>query len=505
MGQPEDGVEDSGSLPLLPRITRDKEPPAELFRTPGADGVPYITLTIGDHLETWPLHSRVFRHYLERRLYLATGRFPPAHTTRAALGILTGEALFHGPERSVWTRVAEHPGGIYLDLGDPAWRAVAITSQGWCVVRCPTVKFRRARGLLALPDPIRGGRIDELRAFLNLATEEDYRLVTTWLLAALRPHGPYPVLVLQGEPGAAKSTAARVLRMLCDPNTSPLRASPRDMRDLMIAATNSWLMCFDNLDHVPPWLSNALCRIATGGGFATRRHYTDDGEVLFDATRPILLNGIEELATRGDLLDRALIVQMPSIASSHRRPELLFWEDFHRARPTILGGLLDALVHALAILPSVRAGCLPRMADFVRFGLAVERAFGWPAGAFLAAYGANREAGHEIALEASLLAGPVCALVRRTGRWTGTAGELLSALAELGDESTRRRREWPKTPTALGGQLRRLAPTLREAGVEVRFQRAARSRTITLEPIERTVPTSSTLSAPSAGGGQVLS
>ena len=80
------------------------------------------------------------------------------------------------------------------------------------------------------------------------------------------------VLVLHGEQGAAKSTTARVLRRLCDPNTAPLRAAPRGVRDLMIAATNSWPFCFDNLEHLPPWISNALCRLATGGGFATRRH-----------------------------------------------------------------------------------------------------------------------------------------------------------------------------------------------------------------------------------------
>jgi hypothetical protein len=265
----------------------------------------------------------------------------------------------------------------------------------------------------------------------------------------------------------------------------------------MIAATNGWLLCFDNLDHVAPWLSNALCRLATGGGFATRRNYTDDGEVVLDATRPILVNGIEEVATRGDLLDRAIILHLPAIDEANRQPEAVFWEEFRKARAQILGALLDALVCSLAILPNVRLRTLPRMADFVRFGVALEQALGWPQGAFLGAYGANRDAVQELTLEASLVGGPLREFVRRTGDWTGSASDLLDALTQLVDEPIRRRREWPKTPTTLGGQLRRLAPTLRNVGVDIAFHRAARHRHITLRRVDRPAPASSASSASS--------
>jgi len=281
--------------------------------------------------------------------------------------------------------------------------------------------------------------------------------------------------------GAAKSTTARVLRQLCDPNTAPLRAAPRELRDLMIAATNGWVICYDNLDHLAPWISNALCRLTTGGGFATRRHFTDDGVVLFDAMRPIVMNGIEELATRGDLLDRAVILYLPPIPAERRQTEAAFWEAFGVAWPGLLGGLLDALVGALAVLPSVTLPWLPRMADFARFGVAGERALGWPPGAFLATYRANREAAHDLTLEASLVAGPLRDFVRTLGAWTGIATDLLDTLTQRVGEPIRRKREWPRTPTALGGQLRRLAPTLRTAGVEVLFHRGARYRTITLQ------------------------
>jgi hypothetical protein len=462
------------------RVALEGEHRAELFHTPGTDGIPYATIVMGGHLETWPLHSRRFRHYLAQRFYQATGRMPSAHATQVALDVLTGEALFRGPERPVFTRVGADASAIYLDLGDSTWRAVTITPSGWRVMRHSPVKFRRPRGMLPLPPPIPGGLLHALRPFVNVANDGDDRLLVTWLLAALHPQGPYPILVLHGEQGAAKSTTARVLRELCDPNEAPLRAAPREVRDLMISAANGWVVCLDNLDHLAPWLASGLCRLATGGGFGTRRTYTDDEEMLFDATRPIIMTGIEELVARGDVLDRAIILHLPAIPPARRQTEAGFWAAFKQARPALLGGLLDALVGALAFLPSVRLREFPRMADFARFGVAVERALSWPPGAFLAAYGANREAAHDLALEASLVADSLQNFLETTGAWTGTATDLLDALTTAVAEHVRRKREWPKTATALGGQLRRLAPTLRTVGVEITFNRAARRRTITL-------------------------
>ncbi len=111
-------------------------------------------------------------------------------------------------------------------------------------------------------------------------------LVIAWALAVLRYYGPYPILVLAGEQGSAKSTFSKMLRALLDPNTAPLRALPREDRDLFIAANNGHLLSFDNVSGLPAWISDTLCRLATGGGFAVRQLYTDQDEALFDAQRP---------------------------------------------------------------------------------------------------------------------------------------------------------------------------------------------------------------------------
>ena len=164
-----------------------------------------------------------------------------------------------------------------------------------------------------------------------------------------------------------------------------MRTTPRNERDLVIAATNSWCVAFDNISTLQPWFSDASCRLSTGGGFSARELYTDTEEVLFDATRPQLFNGITEVATRPDLLDRALVVTLPPIPEERRRPEAELWREFEEARPRILAALFDAVSGALGAVEDVRLEGNLRMADFAVWSTAAEGALGWEPGAFMTA------------------------------------------------------------------------------------------------------------------------
>ncbi|MCA1558439.1 MAG: hypothetical protein LC731_07870, partial [Acidobacteria bacterium] len=414
-----------------------------------------------------------------------------------ALGVLNGKARFDGPECEVYTRIAEHEGAIYLDLCDETWRTVRITSDGWEITHDAPVKFRHNKGMLPLPEPEHDGQIDLLRSLLNV-TDDDLPLVLAWLVSVYRPNRPFPVLALHGEQGSAKSTTARILCNLIDPNKASLRSEPRDERDLMIAATNRWLVALDNLSRVQTWLSDALCRLATGGGFATRELYADSDEILFDAMRPVLLNGIEELATRSDLLDRAIILNLPSIPEEKRRSEADVWREFEAARPSILGALLNAVSHAMRNLEYVRLDRLPRMADFALWATAAEEGLGISPGAFMNAYTGNREAANDLALEASPVAAAIIAFVEREKSWTGTATNLLKELNAFAGDEAQKQQGWPKRGNVLSGLLKRLAPNLRAAGIEyARLSRTGQkgSRQLRLEQAGNSSSASSVSSA----------
>lgn len=440
----------------------------EFFHTP--DGEAYASAVVDGHRENWPvIPGSEFETWLIHQVYAKTHDAPSKQGLAQALAQFKARAIMDGLEHSVFLRTAECGGRSYLDLGDKDRTVVEIDNQGWRLVSKSPVRFRRAPGMRPLPRPMRGGNIERLRQFVNVS-DADWILVVAWLLVSLRPKGPFPVAVLQGEQGSAKSTTARVLRSLVDPNAASLRSDVRDVRDLMIAATNGWIITLDNLSNIPAWLSDALCRVATGGAFATRELYSDKREVLFDAQRPIILNGIEELATRGDLLSRYLLFRLPRIPEANRRPESEFWSAFDDAQPSIFGSLLDALVIAMRILPQVKVTTLPRMADFALLGTAAEVAFGWTEGAFMAAYKENGRLGHETALDASPIT-PCLYELLDGGYFEGTAQQLLTTLMDIADRYHNRGISLPKSANRLSNMLHRLAPNLRANEWEIEFFR----------------------------------
>jgi hypothetical protein len=464
---------------------------AELFHT--ATGTAFADVAINDRRETWPIHSNRLRAWLRRCHYEATGTALDAAAIRSTLDLLETRALFDSPERAVHVRVAEHAGHIYLDLGDERWRAVEIGLDGWRVIGFPPVRFRRPAGMLPIPAPERGGSVEALASFLNLPSRNDFVLIVAWLLAALRFGGPYPLLAISGEQGSAKTVLSKLLKSLVDPNVAPVRAPTREERDLMIAANNGYLLAFDNLSGLPFWLSDALCRLASGGGFAVRQLYTDDQEVLFQAARPILLNGIEDVISRPDLADRAIFLTLPPIGETQRRPEAELWREFEIARSRILGALLDAAAHGLRSLAGQggRPRGLARMADFAHWISACEPAL-WPPGTFTRAYAGNRRAVIESVIDGDPVASRVRDMMARRSTWTGTAGELLLHGAEYSGDGLWASTGWPKNPRALAGRLRRAQPGLRSLGIDIVFSREGRAgtRTITMSwNVERTVCT----------------
>ncbi len=450
------------------------------------DRTPYASFP-GTHgaTETHRLNSKDARLALQRMYWQETGRVPRTQAIQDALAILQAEAIFDGGTRTVFLRVAGHGGKVYHDLCNEDWDVAEIDADGWRIrpsKECPVV-FRRTRGMLALPRPLPGGLIEDLRPFLNAKDDVTFVLETAWLVGALKPQGPYPILNIHGEQGSAKSTALRVLRSFVDPSKAALRGQPRSLDDLMLDAQNSWVVAFDNLSSIPQWFSDGACCLSTGGGSSARELYTNDEQILIDVQRPMGTTGIAEYDTRPDYIDRSIVTVHPPITDDDRQDEETFWAEFERKRPYILGAILTAVSAALRNGPTTYLTKKPRMADFAKWMTAAEEGLGWEPGTFMAAYATNRQEATDLALESSALAGVLRAFVAERGEgqeWRGTAGELLTLLTAKADEATRALKEWPSKPLALSNALRRIAPELRAAGINVTFIRTGRKRLISL-------------------------
>jgi hypothetical protein len=450
---------------------------SELWHTSDAA---YATIRRDGHREHWPLRSKGFRQWLAKLFYDAEKKAVGSQTMQDVLGVLEGKATFEGPTYARCLRVAEHEGRIYIDLADDAWRAIEVDAVGWRIIDDPPVRFCRPARILPLPVPARDGSLALLRRFVNVV-DEHWPLVLGWLAISLRPTGPYPILRTKGEQGSAKTTQARVLRSLVDPSDCPTRGAPGSERDLMIAAENGWVCAFDNLSHLTPELSDALCRLSSGGGFGVRTHYENAEETVFHSARPIIINGIEDVGTRSDLMDRSLIVELPRLANEARMPEKVFDCEFEKVRQRIFGGLLTALSMALKNLPAVEQSktAWPRMADFAQWVVAAEPALGLERGAFLQAYLSNRETANQTALESSPVVAAIMVSLNRTGgMFRGTATQLHSTIS-FGQDT--RAKSWPKNARALSGVLERLAPNLRQSGLIVEHERDGNNKVWRIE------------------------
>lgn len=455
----------SQSSSLLGIVTTLQEEGMELFHDPS--GVGFATVSIDGINKTLPIRGSDFRNLLRRTLYKSDGRSTSVQALDDALGTVEGIALFDGQQHEVNLRTAvDAQGCFWLDLGNEAWQSVKITADGWEVVKQSGVKWRRPGGMRPLPVPIKSGNWRKLFELIPLPEHEQI-LVIAWLLMAFNPSGPYPLLILQGEQGTGKSVLTRILRGLIDPNVAPIRTVPRNEHDLIIAANCGWVIAIDNLSGVQPWLSDGLCRLSTGGGFAARSLYSNDDEHIIEATRPCIINGIDDMAARPDLADRAIILNLEPISKSKRLSEKKLFAAYEAARPAIMGVLLDAASTAIRMLPHTSIDDLPRMADFALFVTAAESAL-WEQGTFMRTYSYARDDVVAAGLDGSPIVQAIRQLMVNRTEWTGTATYLLSALQV--DEQTRRLNLWPKTARALSNALRRIAPPLRSDGIDISFQ-----------------------------------
>jgi hypothetical protein len=234
--------------------------------------------------------------------------------------------------------------------------------------------------------------------------------------------------------------------------------------------------------------------LATGGGLSKRALFTDDDEIIFNVVRPIVANGIEELTTRSDLLDRSLMVTLPTISEDRRKSEKEYWAAFDKIAPRALGALLTAVSTALRRVDDVRLEKLPRMADFALWVTAAEPALGLEDGEFMRAYTRNREGANDLAIESHPVAKAIVAMMDTRGEWEGTATELLVVIEGAVDEATRKQKAWPKAANKLSAAVRRVAPNLRSAGIEVwigsggRGKSKARTLTLVRKDLQSIVP-----------------
>jgi Domain of unknown function (DUF3854) len=468
---------------------------ATYFHT--ADKIPYADIWIEGNRHTYPVRSKAFRLWLSGEYLNSTEKGIGSQTLQDTLSTLEAIAIFRGETRQVYLRTAEQQGKIYIDLGTPDWKAIEVDSSGWRLVSDPPVRFWRPESLLALPYPVEGGSLDELKELLNVDGSA-WILIITFLLFCFCPGKTYPVLVISAHRGSGKTAAAEILKGLIDPGKAALIKLQGDTLKLAVTLSRRWLAVYDNVGHISPEQSDDLCRVATNFGYSTRTLHTTDEETTFELTRPQIITAIDALVTRDDLADRVLMVQLPEITEDKRLPQAELNAKVEAARPRILGSLLTALSQTLAAIPHTKPDTLPRMADYALFAIASEKALGLKDGDFMKVFNQSREQSRQVIIESSPVGEAIVRLMENypiPQSWKGTASELLKELEKHTDEATYRSRYFPKASNLLSRQLKRLTPDLESVGINLSESRIhGGTRQLVLEKVVK-------ISSPSSPDG----
>lgn len=460
----------------LPKAKAKSDPAGEIVRAAQqhdrffhtADGSGYVETPVNGHPEILRVKEERYKHVLRVRYSEAKqGATAKGDWLKNAVDQLEAVAALRNPLATLYLRIAESGGCIYVDLANEGREVAKVEPTGWQIVEladCP-VQFYRPTTMLPLPRPEQGGTLDDLWPLVNIPAD-DRPLFAAALVMMFHPSGPYPLLALSGRQGSGKSRLAWLIQQLIDATQFVGAAEPAGDEDLLILANNRWLLSFDNLSAIKPSLSDAFCRLSTGAAFGRRKKYTDSDQTVFASKRPVMLTSIGDVLTAADLLDRSIRFDLPTLRTRCSEAELN--ARFGTVQPKLLGVLLNGVSSALRNLPNTTIDDPPRMLDFALWGTAAEEGLGLPAGSVMASYRDNRQSTNALLLD-NELAGSLLALQLP---FTGTAKDLAKALGyKFSDIELGR----------FGTLLRQLEPSLESAGIIVTRTRVAASRQLTIE------------------------
>lgn len=426
------------------------------------------------------IDSKLTRRYLAGEYWRNFKEAVGPDSVKTAIATLEGIASFEKDRQLVHTRVARLEDNIVYDIGDDR-HLIFISKDGWEIKENVSLFFKRHSHQKPQVLPQKGGDLKNLLKYLNVKEKAHELLLLTYLPVSLIPDIPRVLLILHGDQGSGKSSVLRLLRSLIDPSYVPLLTPPDSLRELVQLASHHFAVYFDNLSTVQGWLSDCLCRLVTGDSFAKRALYSDDDDVLYSYHRVAGFCGINQLATRPDLLDRSLIIPLERIPEEKRKEEKRLWQEFEKEKPFIFGAILDILAATLKIAPTLNISKSPRMADFYRYALAATTILGYSQNDLDEAFSQNLLQQNQEAIDASTVGQTIIEFMNRIDEnpWEGNSSKLYDNLVIIADE-LKIKQGFPKGSNWLWRRVKEVRPNLMAYGISVHKSEYAQGSLITI-------------------------
>lgn len=423
----------------------------------------YMQLAIDQDSPVLPLYSATVENFLKRIYYKATSAPISENALKQVIGVLAGIASFEGDAEPTYLRVAEHNGAVVVNLADEQGRVVIIDEEGYEILSSSPVNFIKSRMMGELPEPRFAVANATHRLFEQLGLDgENMAGVIAYLLNCLNPKGPYFALMVVGEQGSGKSVLCQLIKRIIDPSPVSRMQMPKSIQDLMIHAKNGHLLLYDNLSGMLPEMADAFCVLATGGGYASRQLYTDSDMHVLEAMRPVILNGINEVTKRPDLLERCIYIQLPALPKGTRKTEKEIEEIVSDLLPSVLDELYKAVSAALRNRERVDVPSAIRMADAAHWIAAAEAAMGYAEGELVRFI----EAGQQDLVLQTTVNDPLCLALKAVaarGVFEGLMEQLFKDIYNAAENTS----VLPKSSSALSNAITRHRQAYEKAGLDI--------------------------------------
>lgn len=410
--------------------------------------------------------------FLKSLFYRETGKILPRATIDEIADSVSAKAFFDGSRKEIYNRVAGFGNAIYINMGDEDHQVVCIDETGVQITKESPVVFMQAEGMAALPVPVsgQGDALKEFQLLLGIDDDSFLRLLA-FLINCLRPQGPYFFLLLEGEQGSGKSFLCTLIKALIDPSEAAKLRMPDTERDLMIMAKHIYMLVFDNVSGIKPRMSDAFCTLSTGGGFGTRKLYSDDSLQFLDMCRPYVMNGINGVGDRPDIFDRSIAVRLKSMPEGQRKTEQQMQKVFDELRPRLLHKLYELVSCALRNIDAIEAPTTIRMADATKWITAAEPATGLPPGTLLKVL----EGSQQELIGERMTDNPIAVYLHdlvESGPQFFRVGDLFELMKA--DDRVRYDRSFPSTSMYFSQLLERMRIPLEKVGIIIRFEKKSR-------------------------------
>lgn len=446
-------------------------------------GESFAAYKIGQRIEVERIQSNKFFNYARACIYQTTGNIEVDSAIEKRISLMDAVAHIENRVLPLDIRVSGNQDRILIDGIDNLFE---VTSGGWKKLISPEIRFIRHTGMEPLPEPAESGNIEEFFDYFHIENSDERLLMKVFLVCSFVPHIAHPLLAIYGAQGSGKTTLTKLLQKIIDPHAAQ-DIHMMGEKELLQSLSHRWFAPLDNLGRIDAAISDILCKAVTGASFSKRKLFTNDEDIIKSFRRVIIINGIDNVATKPDLLDRSIILALDRIPNSKRRDEASLWKEFEESRPRIFRGCLDILAAAMTILPEVKLSALPRMADFAIWGCAVAKALGSPESDFLRAYNKNIERQTEEALDSSPLGALILYYFRADqpkcpANLTGTPSDVWRSLRNLSHLAGVDEKYLPKSPRGFTASLQSIIPNLEAHGFSIVRSRG-KERSILIFPV----------------------